>query len=84
MDQAQAAQGTTAQWIILQVGDHQPLFIADDDVFDHTGAVDQDADLAADLGGYFDEACGKFVGTEFVRRDAPTVEAFKGLDVTGF
>jgi hypothetical protein len=51
VDQAQAAQRPSAERVVLKVRYHQPLFIADDDVFDDTGAVDQDSDLAADLGG---------------------------------
>jgi hypothetical protein len=84
VDQTQAAQRAFAQRIISQLRDDQPFFIADDDVFDQPGPVDQNADLAADIGGKLYEAGTEFMGTEFGRRDAPAVEALQSLDLTRF
>jgi hypothetical protein len=82
MDQAQSAQGALAQRIVAQFRNDQSLFVTDNDVFNNAGPVDQDTDLAADLGREFYKAGTEFMGTEFGRRDTPPVEAFQGLDVT--
>jgi hypothetical protein len=82
MDQAQSAQASLAKRIVAQFRDDHPFFVTDNDVFDHTGSVDQYADLAADIGRDFHKAGAEFVGAEIGRRDAPPVEALQGLDVT--
>ena len=84
MDQAQTAQGPFSQGVVAQVGDDQTLFIADDDVLDDTGAIDQDADLPANFNRQLDETGGQFLAAELCRWNAPAVEPLQGLDVTGF
>ena len=81
MDKTQPSQGTLSQGVVLQSRDDQPLLITYDNVLNHAGAVDKDADLAADISGDFNKPGGKFVGTEFVRRDTPPVEALDSFNV---
>ena len=83
MDQAQAAQGPFSQRVVTKVGNDQSFFVADDDVFNYTGAIDEDADLTADFNRQLDKAGGKFLAAELRRRDTPTVKPFQSLDVTG-
>ena len=49
VDEAQAPQQSPAEGVIGKVGDHQFFFISHYDVLDFTEAVDENADLAADL-----------------------------------
>ena len=49
MDQAQPAQRAFSQGIIAQVWNDQPSLVADNDVFHHAGAVDQDTDLTTNV-----------------------------------
>ena len=84
MDQAQPPQRMLAQRVVAQLGYDEPLFIANDNIFHHALAVDQDTDLAADVGGYLDETGGQLGGAELGRRDAPPVEAFQRLDLALF
>jgi hypothetical protein len=73
-----------AQRVVAQFGYDQPLFVAYDNIFHHALAVDQDADLAADVGGNLDKAGGQLGGAELGRRDAPPVKAFERLDLALF
>jgi hypothetical protein len=50
MNQAQAAQGAFSERVVTQVGDHQTFFISYDNVFNNAGPVNEDADLATDIG----------------------------------
>ncbi len=49
MDQTQATQTFAAQGIVLQVGDQQPFFSADKHQLNSPLAIDQQADLTADI-----------------------------------
>lgn len=84
MDQAQSPQGTFSQWVVAQVRDDQPLFVADHDVFNQAVTADEYADLAADVVGNLDQTGGQLLGTEFGRRDAPPVKPLQGLDLALF
>jgi hypothetical protein len=82
VDQAQSAQGALAQWIVAQIRNDQSLFVTDNNVFNNTGTVDQDTDLAADIGREFYKAGAELMGTELGRRDTSPVEALQRLNVT--
>lgn len=82
MDQAQTAQNPFAERIIPQFRDYQPFFVADYDIFNTAGTVDEDADLAAEIAGDFNEAGGQFEGAKFSNRYTPSVEALQRLDLT--
>ena len=82
MDQAQAAQVAFTKRVVAQVGDDQPFFVTNNDVLNNAGTADEDADLAADVAGKFDQPGGQFMAAELCLWDAPAVEALQGLDLT--
>ena len=84
VDQAQPPQPFTAQGVVLQVGDQQPFFCADQDQFNGAVAIDQQADLAAQFKGKFKQATGQFGRTEFVSRNTAAVETFYRLNLALF
>jgi len=47
---------------------------AHDDIGDLPPAGDEEADLAVDLTGKLGQRSGQFMGDDFLRRDAPSVE----------
>jgi hypothetical protein len=61
VDQTQTAHDPFTERVIAQFGDYQPFFIADNDVFHVAGTVDEDADLAMEVAGEFNEAGSQFV-----------------------
>jgi hypothetical protein len=61
VNQSQAPQGALSQRIVAEIGNDQPLFVTDDNVFHHTGPVDQNADLTPDVNGEFNQAGGQFL-----------------------
>ncbi|MDD2851153.1 MAG: hypothetical protein PHY09_04535 [Desulfuromonadaceae bacterium] len=56
MNQPQAAQNPFAKRIVTQIRNDDPFFITDDDVLNIAGAIDEDADLTAEVAGEFYEA----------------------------
>ena len=81
MNQAQTAKCLFPQWVIPEIGNHNPFFIADDDIFDNALTIDENGDLATDITGKFNEACCQLLGTEFRRRYTPPVESLQSLEL---
>jgi hypothetical protein len=81
VDQTQAAHDLFSERVIAEFGDYQPFFIADNDVFHASGAVDEDADLATEVAGEFYEAYSQFVGAKFSNWYPPAVKTFQRLDL---
>jgi hypothetical protein len=81
VNQAQAANDPFSERVISKFRNCQPFFITDDDVFNIAGAVDENADLATEIVGDFDETGGQFLRAEFGDRYPPAVEAFQRLNL---
>src|SRR5690606_25284733 len=64
--------------------DGDPPRVAQKDPLEAGVAVDQDADLAADLVGEFREEPGQLVGDDLVGRHAAAENPLESLDLGGF
>lgn len=81
MDQAQAPKCLLPQWVIPEIGNHNPFFIADDDIFDNALTIDENGDLATDVTGQFNETGSQFLCAELRRRYTPPVESLQSLEL---
>jgi len=81
VDQAQTAKCLFSQGVIPEIRNYNPLFIADDDIFDNALAIDENGDLATDIIGKFNEAGSQFLSTELRRRYTPPVESLQSLEL---
>ena len=79
--QAEAAQATDAGTLPTQVGQHELSRFTDDHELDLSAAVDQHADLAADLGGALGERTGELGARHAIRRHASSVEALESREL---
>jgi hypothetical protein len=81
VNQAQTAHDPFTERVIAQLGNDDPFFIADNDVFNITCAVDKDGNLTTEVAGKFDEAECQIVGAEFSYRYTSAVKTFQRLDL---
>lgn len=81
MTEAQAPQPFLTKRIVGESGDIQPFFISDNNIFNETDTVDQDADLASDLFRELPHARGKFPGQYFTGRNPAAVEFLQSVQM---
>jgi hypothetical protein len=83
-----AGQSTGSRPGSLPVGQNYLLGVSDDYLLDVASAVDQDADLPADLPGDFGQVAGEFGCAYLCERDPPPVDSLNprmlaGLETEG-
>ena len=81
MDAADAAQATAAGAQTAPVRQLDAVRGPDHDVRDFAAAVDEHADLAADLAAHLGELARELVGEHTVGRQAPAEQAVEPLDL---
>jgi hypothetical protein len=79
VDKTKAAHNSFTERVIAQLRNDDPFFIADNNIFDIAGAINEKSNLTSKFTGKFNEAGSKFVGTEFSNRYPPAIEAFQRL-----
>jgi hypothetical protein len=84
LDEAEAAQAAAAGTQTAPVRQLGAGGATDQDVLDGPGAVEEHADLAADLAGEAGQLAGQFVRDEAVGGEPATDEALERLHLAGF
>ena len=82
VDEAQAAEASTAAADTAEVGQHDLRGIADHHVLDRTTPIDEHTDLAVQLRRLRGELCGKLGGHHIRGRNASAIQALERLDLT--
>jgi hypothetical protein len=68
----------------FEIGQHDAVSIAYDNVLDIAFAIDQHADLPADLGRQLGQLPGKLVSDDMSWWNAPVVQLFQAVNLIGF
>jgi hypothetical protein len=79
MDKAQAAHDSFTKGVIAQFRYDDPFFIANNNIFNIAGAINEKSNLTTKFTGKFNEAGSEFVGAEFSHGYPPAIEAFQRL-----
>jgi hypothetical protein len=79
VDKAEAAHDPFPEGVVAQFRYDDPFFIADNDIFDIAGAINEESNLTAKFTGKFNEAESEFVGAEFSDRYPSAIETLQRL-----
>jgi hypothetical protein len=81
MQTTQASEPFNANSGPLEVRQHDPAGVSDDNVFDVATSVDQDPDLAIYFPRNLGQMSREFLAHNFVRMNAPLIEFLKAVDL---